>query len=110
MFQGNTLFASERQMSCKKTSRKDDLISLFYLLIFMLNNSLWIGSEDPTFGKRGKKDIYKSIFAWKRKHDLCWIADRFRARFEFPLKNVDKDQESHIKNFHLNICLIANEI
>lgn len=48
-FQGNILFASERQMNFKKTSRKDDLVSLFYLLIFMLNNQrLWIGCKDPS--------------------------------------------------------------
>ena len=47
-FQGNMLFASVHQMDFKKTSRKDDLISLFYLLIYMLNNqSLWVGSNGP---------------------------------------------------------------
>ena len=47
-FRGNMMFASERQMASLKTSRKDDLISLFYLLICMLLNdrNLWKSSED----------------------------------------------------------------
>ena len=47
-FMGNINFSTVRQMSFKMTSRKDDLISLFYLLIYMLNNgNLWVGDEDP---------------------------------------------------------------
>ena len=49
VFLGNMLFASDRQMNFLETSRKDDLVSLFYLLIYMLNaQSLWVGDDDPT--------------------------------------------------------------
>ena len=66
MFQGNLLFASERQMTFKKTSRKDDFISLFYLLIYMLNNQrLWVGGKDPSQNKRNHKEVFKSVLAWK---------------------------------------------
>ena len=37
-FQGNLMFSSVHQMNFKKTSRRDDLISLAYLLIYSLNN------------------------------------------------------------------------
>jgi len=50
-FRGNMLFASERQMYFLKTSRKDDFISLFYLLIYMLNGrDLWMSSQNPEQG------------------------------------------------------------
>jgi hypothetical protein len=37
-FKGNIGFASVRVLEFKKPSRKDDLMSLAYLLIFLLNN------------------------------------------------------------------------
>ena len=47
-FTGNLIFASERQMRFGATSRRDDIISLFYMLIYMLNDgSLWV-ANDPT--------------------------------------------------------------
>ena len=48
VFTGNIHFASERQMNFFATTRRDDLVSLFYLLIFMLNDQcLWVGNNDP---------------------------------------------------------------
>ena len=48
VFQGNMVFSSVRQMEFRKTSRKDDLIALFYLMIFTLNgNYLFVGNEPP---------------------------------------------------------------
>lgn len=37
VFRGNFMLASVNQLEFKKTSRKDDLISLAYLLIYMVN-------------------------------------------------------------------------
>ena len=37
-FQGNLTFSTVRQLEFKKTSRKDDLVSLAYMLIYLLNN------------------------------------------------------------------------
>ena len=42
-FRGNMLFASIRQLKFYRTSRKDDMISLCYLLIFLLNKSNFPG-------------------------------------------------------------------
>ena len=38
MFQGNLLFSSVTQMKFLKTSRKDDMISLFYMIAYLLND------------------------------------------------------------------------
>ena len=37
-FYGNIMFSSKRKLSYKKTSRKDDLLSLAYLLIYLVCN------------------------------------------------------------------------
>ena len=59
VFQGNMVFASARQMAFMKTSRKDDLVSLFYMLIFMLNDrNLWVGKKDPCTGASGINQIF----------------------------------------------------
>ena len=36
-FQGNVFFASANQMNFQSTGRRDDLISLVYLLVYLLN-------------------------------------------------------------------------
>ena len=49
VFTGNLIFASVRQMSFGATSRCDDLISLFYMLIYLLNdNNLWLTNAPTT--------------------------------------------------------------
>ena len=41
-FTGNIVFASVHHLDFGATSRRDDLISLFYMLIFILNDgTLW---------------------------------------------------------------------
>ena len=37
VFRGNMVFASVNQLQFKETSRRDDLISLCYLLVYMFN-------------------------------------------------------------------------
>ena len=37
-FKGNLMLASEHQLRFNKTSRKDDLVSLSYILLFLLND------------------------------------------------------------------------
>lgn len=37
VFRGNIMFASPNQLNFRTTSRRDDLISLVYLMIYMLN-------------------------------------------------------------------------
>lgn len=37
-FKGNMMFASYDQMNKFKTSRRDDMVSLCYLMLYLLNN------------------------------------------------------------------------
>jgi serine/threonine protein kinase len=37
-FRGNLLFASKYHLHFRKTSRRDDIIGLYYLMIFLLNH------------------------------------------------------------------------
>lgn len=37
-FRGNLVFSSLHQLKFKTTSRRDDMISLFYLLVYLLKN------------------------------------------------------------------------
>lgn len=37
IFRGNIMFASPNQLNFRSTSRRDDLISLVYLIVYMLN-------------------------------------------------------------------------
>jgi len=45
-FRGNLLFSSTYQMQFNKTSRRDDMISLAYLIIYIFNNGQFPGLED----------------------------------------------------------------
>ena len=67
-------------MCSGQTSRRDDLISLFYLLIFMLNGEdLFVGGEDPTCKKNifGVEKVFAKTRDWKSRNDLPTIAHLF---------------------------------
>ena len=44
-FRGNMIFASLNQLKFQMTSRRDDLISLCYLLIYIINNGNLMGID-----------------------------------------------------------------
>ena len=46
MFCGNIHFASLDQMNFYKTSRKDDLIALYFMLVWLLNNNELVGAPE----------------------------------------------------------------
>lgn len=47
-FRGNMIFASSHQLKFNRTSRRDDLISVFYILIYLLKQGNMPGIEfDP---------------------------------------------------------------
>ena len=41
-FRGNLVYSSLRQMKFLKTSRKDDLVSLFYMIVSVVKNNVTI--------------------------------------------------------------------
>ena len=45
LFAGNLLFASINQLEYNKTSRKDDLMSLIYLMIYILSGNMLPGLD-----------------------------------------------------------------
>ena len=105
------LFSSVRQMEFRRTSRKDDLVSLFYLMMYSLNDEcLFVGKENPMDGAHANiNEVFNAIKKWKVKHDLGTIAELFAKNYEFPMK-ADAEQEKSIKEFYLNLCLAAHEI
>lgn len=44
-FKGNILFSSLSQMGLNKTTRKDDMVALFYLCLYLMNNYRFVGDE-----------------------------------------------------------------
>ena len=84
MFRGNMEFTSPNQMKFYTTSRRDDLISLFYLMIFMFKRG-----EMPGFGRRsnltnGNGD-FQLIFKAKKKmrtSDLCFDNTKDLSKFK----------------------------
>ena len=44
-FEGNLLFSSLNQMEFRKTSKRDDLIQLFYMMTYLLNDNVLVGSQ-----------------------------------------------------------------
>lgn len=57
-------------MEFRKTSRMDDMVSLFYLMIYLLNNDvLWVG--EPDLIKHIECDVKKlfaQILSYKKTH------------------------------------------
>lgn len=51
-FRGNFMFASKYQLDFKSTSRRDDLISLCYIMIYLANNQ-----EMPLFDIDGLQSV-----------------------------------------------------
>ena len=48
-FKGNILFASKNQLEFKLTSRRDDIISLCYLMLYLVNDFVLPGYERERF-------------------------------------------------------------
>lgn len=42
-FEGNLLFASPNQLNFMRTSRRDDIISVFYMIIYLMNGDAYLG-------------------------------------------------------------------
>jgi len=55
-FEGNLMFSSQNQMNFFATSRKDDLISLTYMMFFLMNENKLPLQDDKFFEKLEKLD------------------------------------------------------
>ena len=65
-FRGNMMFSSAYQMDFKTTSRRDDIISLLYLLVYLLNQGSLLGfTPDEIETKR-----FLGIKRAKMTHDI----------------------------------------
>ena len=63
-FRGNIIFASLPQLQFSATSRRDDLISLCYLLVYLINNGQLLGMD--TTGELGLEDSYDMALEAKK--------------------------------------------
>lgn len=82
VFRGNMVFASLNQLKFYTTSRRDDLISLFYLLVFMFK-----GGEMPGFDIHDKKNKSKqfntirNVKMSQKLSDLCFDNTKKLSKF-----------------------------
>ena len=76
-FHGNILFSSLDSMNFHKTSRKDDMVSLYYMMIFLLNNDNIVGEEDQEIEKLKKikedadmEELFQAYRSHKQKYSM----------------------------------------
>ena len=96
-FQGNLLYGSTHQMNFKYTSRRDDLISLAYLLMTLLNGNYFplLDIQIQHLGEStqitdGIEDVFEKVKAHKSKHSLQSMAESLK---------IDNAQSRKIQKF-----------
>lgn len=73
-FRGNVLLASLNQLKYHTTSRRDDIISLFYMLVYLLKKGVMPGiqtaaySDDP----RAEFQHIKEVRQGQKLKDMCY--------------------------------------
>jgi hypothetical protein len=65
-FQGNMLFASVDQLEFKRTTRRDDLISLSYLMLFLLNNCEFPCLPNEFYKTRKNEQVFEKFNMMKK--------------------------------------------
>lgn len=72
LFQGNLIFSSLNQLNFKSTSRRDDLISLAYMMSLMIQkgNLVEINPEAPSSQIESFNTILSAKSKWNNR-DLC---------------------------------------
>jgi hypothetical protein len=70
------LFASKYQMEFKRTSRRDDLIALFYLLIYLLNEADLPGLDWTYLQSLSEQGKHNQMYQTKGKHPLTFWAQK----------------------------------
>jgi serine/threonine protein kinase len=72
LFQGNLIFSSVSQLKFRSTSRRDDLISLAYMISYLLHEGHLLGFDPETPQKQ--MECYNDLLSRKTKasvDDLC---------------------------------------
>lgn len=95
-FRGNIIFGSLNQLNFKVTSRRDDLISLLYMMIYILNNGKLSGIDLES--QMSSFEAFKSTKKAKQNHsiaDLCCdrasIMNKFANEvFSYKFKDTPK--------------------
>lgn len=98
-FQGNLLFSSLDQLNFKVTSRKDDMISLTYLLMFLLNDNEMPLQPDSKVMKKQHQLIkrYKLMIQYKTKVSLATMVNAIQF---FP--KIQPANVSHVKTHEIS--------
>jgi len=95
-FRGNMVFASLNQLKFHSTSRRDDLISLFYLLVFMIRGGSMPGFEiDNRVDKNQQFRTIKAAKESQRLKDVCFdntseLSQFMREVFSYRFKDTPR--------------------
>ena len=73
IFRGNMVFSSLNQLKFHSTSRRDDLISLFYLIVYLLKGGNLPGTNLKTNTDVNKEfQIIRDVKMKQRTADICF--------------------------------------
>lgn len=78
VFKGNFCFSSANSLSLKSTSRRDDLISIFYLLVYLSNENKFMFQLND---KLNLVDNYEKITFLKMNVDVETICRRSNCKY-----------------------------
>ena len=83
-FRGNLLFASKYHLHFRKTSRRDDIIGLYYLMIFLLNHGDLPGFDWNKAAKIDQENKHRLICKLKESTPLAaWCRKPFEKFVDF---------------------------
>ena len=72
-FRGNIVFSSLHQLKFKRTGRRDDLISIFYVLVYLFKNGYMPGFfSDDDVNIHEKLSLMKAVRRGQTSKDLCF--------------------------------------
>ena len=81
------MFSSYDQMNKFKTSRRDDMVSLCYMMLYLLNNDQVLGEKDVvefinSFGiEKDDKDVLFGVIAkYKKNYDLYTLVSYLKLK------------------------------
>ena len=91
VFIGNMLFSSSNQMNFGTCSRKDDLISWFYIMLFLLDSIVIVPDTEP---ENDFRELYKISHDYKKNNSLDSLVEKMS---NLNFENQTKDDELLVK-------------